>query len=318
MVRSNRPASAINGRQGYLSRLWRNTVKYRYTYLLLLPVLIYYLIFSYYPMYGAQIAFRNFKPRLGILGSPWVGLTHLRTFFQSIYASRVIRNTVIINLMNLVLGFPAPIILALLLNEVRNAPFKKTVQTISYLPHFVSTVVICGMISDFVSTNGLITQMITAITGNAPKNLLMDQSLFRTIYVSTDIWQGIGWGSIIYIAALSGIDEQLYEAAMIDGAGRWRQTIHITIPGIVPTIMIMLILRIGSMMSLGYEKVLLLYNPAIYETADIISTYVYRKGLVEMNYSFSSAIDLLNSVVNLTLLFSANMLSRRISGNSLW
>ena len=230
----------------------------------------------------------------------------------------MIRNTLLINFLNLVFGFPAPIILALLLNELRANKFKKTVQTISYLPHFISMVVICGMIKDFVSTDGIITTALSAITGKSLPNLLTAKENYRAIYVISDIWQGIGWGAIIYIAALSGIDAELYEAASMDGAGKFRQLLHITLPGILPTIMIMLILRIGSMMSLGYEKTLLLYNEGIYETADIISTYVYRAGLIGNQKALASAVDLMNSAVNLSLLVSANGLSKKISGSSLW
>lgn len=287
-------------------------------YLLFIPVLAYYLIFKYYPMYGAQIAFRNFSPRLGITGSDWVGLKHFESFFNSIYFGRLVRNTLAINVLSLVFGFPAPIILALMLNEVRNNRFKRIVQTVSYLPHFISTVVIAGMILSFTATDGFITQFISAVTNEPAKNLLYDQDNYWAIYVISGIWQSIGWDSIIYIAALSGINQELYEAAMIDGASRWKQTLHITIPGITPTIITMLILRMGSMMSLGYEKTLLIYNSAIYETADIISTYVYRKGLIDMNFSFSAAVGLFNSLVNLVLVIMANYISGKVSDTSLW
>ncbi len=221
-------------------------------------------------------------------------------------------------MLNLIFGFPAPIILALLLNELRNQRFKKVVQTISYLPHFISLVVICGMIKDFLATDSVITTMISAVIGRDLPNLLTNKDYYRAIYVISDIWQGVGWGAIIYIAALSGIDQQLYEAASIDGAGKWRQMLNVTLPSILPTIMIMLILRIGNMMSLGYEKTLLLYNEGIYETSDIISTYVYRAGLLGNQKGLASAVDLMNSFVNLILLFTANTVSRKLSGSSLW
>lgn len=286
-------------------------------YLMLLPVVAYYLIFCYYPMYGAQIAFRNFSPKLGITGSEWVGFKHFTDFFNSVYFVRLLRNTLMINFMNLLLGFPAPIILALMLNEVRRAKFKKVVQTVSYLPHFISTVVIAGMILQFTATDGFITNILTQFS-YPRQNLMMNPSLFKPIYVISDIWQGIGWGSIIYIASISGISADLYESARIDGANRWRQVINITIPSIMPTIVTMLILRIGNMMSLGFEKIFLLYNSSIYETADVISTYVYRKGLVDMNYSFSTAVGLFNSVINLILLVSANKICRKLTDSSLW
>ena len=204
-----------------------------------------------------------------------------------------------------------------MINEVRNKIFKRTVQTVSYLPHFISTVVVAGMVLSFTSTDGIITNILT-LFGFPKQNLLMDASNFRTIYVASGIWQGVGWGSIIYIAALSGINQELYEAAKIDGAGRWKQTLHVTLPGITPTIITMLILRVGTMMSLGHEKVMLLYNPGIYETADVISTYVYRKGLIDMSYSYSAAVGLFNSVVNLVLLWGANKISRSLTETSLW
>ncbi|TAH69851.1 MAG: sugar ABC transporter permease, partial [Anaerolineaceae bacterium] len=283
----------------------------------LLPVVLYYLVFCYFPMYGAQIAFRNFRPRLGITGSEWIGLENFITFFKGIYFNRLIRNTLLINLLNLIIGFPAPIILALLLNEVRNVRFKRTIQTISYLPHFISTVVIAGMILQFVGTDGFITKILTSF-GLPQKNLLTIPNMFRPIYITSEIWQGVGWSSIIYIAAITGINPELYEAAKIDGAGRFKQVLNVTIPGIMPTIITMFILRIGSMMSLGYEKIILLYNSSIYETADVISTYVYRKGLLDLNYSFGAAVDLFNSVINLVLLITANKICKKLTDSSLW
>jgi len=313
------PIIVRNAKNHYIRRLWKNMKSRRAVYLMLLPILVYYLIFAYYPMYGAQIAFRDFRSvRQGIAAAKWVGFRNFSEFFTGMYAGRLIRNTLVINFLNLIFGFPAPIILALLLNELRNEKFKRVVQTISYLPHFISMVVICGMVKDFVSTDGFITALFSNIIGRDVPNMLIKKEYYRAIYVISDIWQGIGWGAIIYIAALSGIDQQLYEAASIDGAGKWKQTLHVTLPGILSTIMIMLILRIGNMMSLGYEKTLLLYNDAIFETADIISSYVYRIGLLGNKKSLASAVDLTNSVVNLTLLFTANKLSRKLSGSSLW
>jgi len=286
-------------------------------YLMLLPVVVYYLVFCYYPMYGAQIAFRDFSPKLGTTGSPWVGLKHFKDFFNGVYFERLIRNTLSINLKNLLFGFPTPVILALMLNEVKSGKFKKTVQTVSYLPHFISTVVIAGMILQFTATDGFITQIMTTF-GFTKTNMMMNPDFFQPIYVISEIWQGIGWGSIIYIAAISGISAELYEAAGLDGAGRWKQMIHVTIPGILPTIITMLILRVGNMMSLGFEKIILLYNASIYETADVISTYVYRKGLLDQSYSFSTAVGLFNSVINLVLLVLANRICKRITEHSLW
>ncbi len=222
-----------------------------------------------------------------------------------------------INLKNLVFGFPAPILFALLLNEVRGVHFKKFVQTVSYMPHFISTVVVAGMILQFTATDGFITQLLTFF-GFPKQNLMLNPDLFQPIYVISDIWQGLGWGSIIYIAAISGINSELYEAARMDGAGRFKQAIHVTIPGILPTIITMLVLRIGNMMNLGFEKIILLYNSSIYDTADVISTYVYRKGLVDQSYSFSTAVGLFNSVINLVLLVAANKICGRLTEYSLW
>ncbi len=298
-------------------KLRRDLIKYRYIYLMLLPVLAYYIVFCYIPIYGIQIAFKNFSPGLGISGSPWAGLTHFRAFFAGPYFVRTFTNTLLISLYSILFSFPSSIILALLLNEVGNRYFKKTVQTISYLPHFISTVVICGIIREFTASNGLIGGIVKAL-GGVPKTLLIDPAMFRPIYIISEIWQGIGWGSIIYLAALSGIDPTLYDAAVVDGAGRFRRMIHITLPGILPTIVIMFILRLGSIMGVGWEKIILLYNENIYSTADVISSYVYRKGLIEQNYSYSAAVGLFNSVINFMLVVFANSFSRRMSGTSLW
>ncbi len=304
-------------KESFTARLWRNMKKHKGLYLMILPIAAYYLIFCYYPMYGAQIAFRDYSPKKGIWGSNWVGVKHFADFFKSVYFERLIRNTLGINLKNLIFGFPAPIIFALLLNEVKLPRFKKAVQTVSYMPHFISTVVIAGMILQFTATDGFITQLMTAF-GYPRQNLMLNPDLFQPIYVISDIWQGVGWGSIIYIAAIAGINGELYEAARMDGAGRWKQMFHVTLPGILPTIITMFVMRVGNMMNLGFEKIILLYNSSIYETADVISTYVYRKGLVDQSYSFSTAVGLFNSVINLLLLFCANKLCKRLTDYSLW
>lgn len=304
-------------KSGFWSRLKQDLIQHKSLYLMLLPIVIYYLVFHYYPMYGAQIAFRDFIPKKGMFGSPWVGLKHFKSFFSSVYFGRLIRNTLGINILNLIFGFPAPIILALMLNEVRRDKFKRVVQTVSYLPHFISMVVIGGLILEFTATDGFITKIMTMF-GYPKQNLMIDPALFKPIYIISEIWQSIGWGSIIYIAAITGISSELYEAAKIDGAGRWKQMLHVTLPGITPTIVTMLVMRIGSMMSLGYEKIILIYNSSIYETADVISTYVYRKGLLEQSYSFSTAVGLFNSVINLILLVAANKACKRFTGHGLW
>lgn len=286
-------------------------------YLMLIPVIAFFLIFHYYPMYGAQIAFRNFRPALGIQGSPWVGLKHFISFFNGRYFSRVVGNTLSISLKNLLFGFPAPILLALMINEVRNNTYKRCVQTISYLPHFVSQVVMCGLLFEFCSYTGLFND-VRALFGLEPILFLQQPEMFQTIYVASDIWQGVGWGSIIYLSALTSIDQEQYESAKLDGAGRLKQIWYITLPNLLPTIMIMLILRIGQMMNIGSEKVLLLYNPLTYEKADVISTFVYRKGILEASYSFSAAVGLFNSVINFLLLVTVNFISRKTTESSLW
>jgi len=308
----------IANQEGYLSRLKSNMSKYYQLYLLIIPVLLYYIIFHYGPMYGAQIAFKRFTPAEGILGSSWVGFENFIKYYNSYYFWRLIKNTVLLNLTDLVFGFPAPIILALLINEVRSNKYKRTVQTITYIPHFVSLVVICGLLKDMLNTNGLINYMVNIIFGREPVPYLLNPQYFRTIYVASGIWQQVGWGSIIYLAAITGIDQELYEAATVDGAGRFRKILNITIPCIAPTIIIMFIMRLGQMMNVGVEKVLLLYNPATYETSDVISTFVYRKGLLEMDYSYSAAVGLLNSVINFLLVVAANSISKRVSETSLW
>lgn len=288
------------------------------TYLLAIPGLAFYIIFMYMPMYGVLIAFNDYTPSGGIWNSPWVGLDNFREFFGSPFFGRVFSNTIILNFLLLVFTFPAPIILALMLNEVRAMWFKKTVQTITYLPHFISMVVICGMIVDFTSNRGIITQLLNFLTGGDHGNLLSNANMFRPIYVISEVWQKIGWDSIIYLAAMAGLDMELYEAAEIDGAGKIRQLFAVTLPGIASTVVIMLILRIGSIMSLGADKVILLYNEVIYEKADIISSYIYRQGLQQSNYSLSAAVGLVNSGINCVLVFLANFFSRKFSENSLW
>lgn len=286
-------------------------------YLIALPVIAYYVLFHYVPMYGAQIAFKDFAPSTGIAGSPWVGLKHFTDFFGSIYFARVLKNTLTISVTSLVFGFPAPIVLALLINELRGRRFSRTVQLITYMPHFISLVVVCGMILEFTSRDGLVSVLLSSV-GVPRATMLNDANLFVPIYVISGIWQHAGWGSIIYLATLTGIDPELYQAASIDGAGRWKQTRYVTLPGLLPTIIVLLILRTGSILSVGAEKVILLYNPSIYETSDVISSYVYRRGLLNADWSFSSAVGLFNSVVNFILVAAVNWLARRTSDTSLW
>jgi len=266
-------------------------------------------------MYGIQIAFRNFSLMRGYLD--WVGFRHFIDFFNSFYAWRIIRNTLLLSFYSMLFGFPAPIIFALLLNEVRLSSFKRSIQTLSYLPHFISMVVICGMIIQFTMYRGLINDII-AMFGGQRVPLLAFPQYFRTIFIASDIWQGLGWGSIIYLAAIATVDQEQYESAIVDGAGRFKRMWHITLPGIMPTITILLILRIGSLMSVGTEKVLLLYSPATYSTADVIGTYIFRRGLNQQNFSLGAAVGLMNSTINMILLILANLFSKKFSETSLW
>lgn len=298
----------------------RDLTKNRWIYIMAIPVIAYYIIFSYVPMAGVQIAFKNYNFGDGVWGSPWArdgGFQHFISFFKGPYAWRTIRNTMLLSLYNIIICFPLPIVLALLLNEVKCNPFKRVIQTVSYLPHFISLVVICGLIKEFTQSDGLISTLLSYV-GVEPQTMLLNQDRFRSIYVFSDLWQTLGWNSIIYLAALSGVDPNLYDAAAVDGAGRFRRVLHVTIPAILPTIIIMFILRVGQFMSVGYDKILLLYNSSIYETADVISTFVYRKGLVESNFSFSAAVGLINSVVNFILVVSLNKFSNKVSETSLW
>lgn len=304
-------------KQSLGKRLKDDFQRNRALYLMALPVLAFYIIFHYVPMYGAIIAFKDFSPMKGILGSEWIGIQHFKDFFGSIYFSRILFNTLNISISTLIFGFPAPIILALLINELRSKVFSRTVQTVTYMPHFVSLVVICGLIKEFTLDTGVVNQVLS-VFGWKPVSMLNKPELFVPIYVISNIWQEVGWGSIIYLAALTSIDPQLYEAAKIDGAGRFKQLIHITIPGILPTIVILLILRMGRLLNVGFEKIILLYNPAIYETADVISSFVYRKGLLEFNWSYSAAVGLFNSIINFVMLWSTNWISRRLKGESLF
>lgn len=297
-----------------ISRDWKMN---KYKYLLILPVLVYLALFCYKPMYGLIIAFNNYKPTRGITGSDYVGLMWFDNFFNNIYFWRLLSNTFTISALSIVFGFPAPIILALLLNEIQNEKFKRTVQTITYMPYFISLVVTCSIITIYCQENGLFSQIIE-IFGGTRRNLLIDSGAYRPIYVLSGIWQNIGWNSIIYLAALSGIDQEQYEAARIDGANRFQQMLHITIPGILPTIMILFVLRMGSILNVGYEKVLLLYKENTYNVADVFSTYTYRVGLEQKQYSLSTAVSLFNTVVNIVFLVFTNWLSRKTTESGLF
>ncbi len=306
------------GIKGFLHNIVLDYKRNKAIYFMVLPIILWYIIFTYWPMSGIVMAFQRYNVAKGIMGSPWVGFKNFLDFFNGPYFFRLLRNTAAIGILDLFFGFPAPIIFALLLNEIRHRLFKKTIQTISYLPYFISMVVIAGIIKDFTESGGVISTMVSMITNSPETNLLGEAKYFWSIYVTSGIWQGFGYGSIIYMAALTNIDQQLYEAAVIDGANRWKQTLHITIPGIMPTITILLILRLGTLFLVGSDKILLLYSPAIYETADVINTFVYRVGLIQMNYGFSTAVGLFNSVVATTFLLVTNGIVRKYSENSLF
>ena len=293
----------------------------KYKYLMILPVLVYLALFCYKPMYGIQIAFRNFKVTRGIEKSPWVGMYWFEQFFNDPYFWRLLRNTFLISGLQIVFGFPAPIVLALMLNEVRNNRFKRTVQTITYMPYFISLVVLCSLVKIYTQQNGLVSEIVEFF-GGTRQNWLQDPKYYRLIYIVSDIWQSIGWNSIIYLAALSAIDMEQYEAARIDGANRFQQMLHVTLPGILPTIVILFILRMGSILNVGYEKTLLLYQPTTYEVADLFSTYTYRISLGatagQPQYSLSTAVSLFNTIVNVIFLLLTNCLSRRATDSSLF
>lgn len=302
-----------------LKNTWKKLKKTKYLQLMIIPGIIYFIIFHYIPMYGIIIAFKDYNMKLGILGSRWVGFENFVRFFNHPHFFRLVRNTFLLNLYNLIWSFPAPIILALFLNEVRNLTYKKIVQTVSYLPHFISTVSVVGIIFMLLSPQGgLVNNVLGKLFNIEPIYFVAEPKWFRTIFIVSGIWQNVGWDAIIYIAALTAINYELYEAATIDGASRFKQMLHISIPGILPTISIMLILRIGGMMSSNTDKVLLLQLPITYEVSDVIGTYVYRRGLVMSEYSFSTAVDLFNNVINIILLVIANTVSRKVSENSLW
>ena len=299
-------------------RLMRRIWAGRYLYLMFLPVFLYYVIFRYGPMLGLSIAFKDFNAYLGFDKSPWVGFKYFQQFFNSIYLWRLVRNTLLINLYDLIFNFPAAIILALLLNEVQNRRFKKTVQTITYMPYFISSVVIASMVVQFLSpSTGIVNNIIAAFGGERQYFMTQPES-FRTIYTIMNLWKNVGWNSIIFLAAISGINGDLYEACRVDGGGHLRQTWHITLPGIAGTIVVLLIMRLGHVLDAGYETILLLQSTPIYETSDVIGTYVYRRGLKGGEYSYATAVGMFQSVIGFAMVIIANWLSRRYSDTSLW
>ena len=301
---------------------WKKTLKRnRYLILMMIPVIIYYIVFCYFPMSGLWMAFTQYKVGSGLAGlftSEFVGLKWFKQFFGSIYAWRLVRNTLLLSFYSLIFGFPIPILFAVAVTQLRRKGVQKTVQVLTYLPYFISTVVVCGMINNFLSpSSGIINQALNAI-GIESINFLSLPEWFRRIYVISGSWQSFGFNSIIFVAAIMGISPELYEAMRVDGANRRQEIWHLVLPSIKPTIILLLIMTLGSMMSVGFEKVYLLYNTAVYETADVIQTYVYRQGILSNNYSYAAAVGLFNSVVNFGIVFLANRFSRKLTDTAIW
>jgi putative aldouronate transport system permease protein len=299
-------------------RTWRRALRRDWQlYSLAVLPLLFFAVFRYLPMIGNVIAFRRYQPGGNLFGEEWVGLYYFRMVFNDPTFWHVFVNTLVLGALTLLFLFPMPVILALLLNELRSRFLKRFVQTISYLPHFLSIVVVAGIIFQVLAVDGVVNQGLQAV-GHSAIPFLQEPEWFRPIYVSSEVWQTVGWGTILYLAALTTIDHELYDQAEVDGASRWRQTWHVTLPGIRPTMITLLILNIGTFMAIGFEKILLLYNPLTYPTADVISTYLYRVGVVSGSFSYAAAIGLFESVIGLILVFSANFISRRTVGTSLW
>lgn len=303
---------------GFKRRRFKQIFRNWELYIFTAPALLYFVLFHYGPMYGVLIAFKNFLPSQGIWGSEWVGFEHFLDFFQSYYFWDLIKNTLGISIYELIIGFPLPIILALSLNEAKDGFFKKTVQTVTYAPHFISVTVIAGMIIAFLSpTTGIINHFIEFL-GFEPIAFMTEPAWFKTIYVLSGVWQSTGWGTIIYLAALAGVDSQQHEAAIVDGATRLQRVWYINIPTLIPTMVILLIMNVGNIMAMGFEKILLLQNPLNIDSSNVIATFVYNTGLVEAQYSFAAAVGLFNSIINAILLVTVNQISRKVSETSLW
>ena len=299
-------------------RLWKNMKKNWILYVMIAPVAVYYIVFAYTPMYGILLAFKNYKVKLGILGSPWVGLDHFQRFFSAYNFKQLIGNTVGISVYSLIIGFPIPIVFALMLNYLTHHKLKQIVQMVSYAPYFISTVVICGMITIFMAPDTGILNVLRGFFGLESVNFLARPEWFKSIYVWTGVWQGMGWSSIIYISALAGVDYEMHEAAIVDGATKIQRMIHVDLPSIKPTILMLLILQMGSIMNVGFEKVYLLQNTLNKSAASVIATYVYEVGLINSDYGYSTAVGLFNSLINLALVVAANQLSKRFAGESLF
>ncbi|WP_223869381.1 ABC transporter permease [Paenibacillus sabuli] len=298
---------------------WRALRRDQALYWLMLPGILFYIVFKYVPMYGVLISFQNYSIGKGIWGSEWVGFKHFIDFFtRTPDAWQLIRNTLLLNVYELLFAFPAPILLALLLNELRVVLFRRFIQTVSYLPHFLSTVVIVGMVVNFLSPSSGIVNHVLVMLGIEPIMFMAEPGWFRTIYVASEIWQTLGWGTILYLAAIAGVDPTLYEAARMDGANRFQQIRHITFVGMLPVVIILLVLNLGKMMEIGYQKIILLYNPTLYDTADVINTFVYRRGLINADFSFAAAVGLFQAVIGFVLVVAANKLARKTAHGSLW
>lgn len=300
-------------------RLRMDLSRYWPLYLMVLPAVVVIAVFSYGPMYGVVIAFKNFKPAYGIGGSAWVGLRNFERFFSSYQFKNTLLNTLSISIYSMLACFPAPIILALMMDQVRSKSTQRFIQTVTYMPHFISVIVVSGMILTFLNVNtGLYGNLARLLGVRNPKDLLGEKNLFSTIYVLSDIWQHTGWDSIIYMAALSAVDPSLHEAARVDGASEWDRIVHIQIPSIVPTMVILLILRAGSLMNVGFDKVYLLQNGLNLDRSEVLSTYVYKVGMINQQYSFSAAANLFNTVVNFVMIMLVNQIARRLGETSLW
>lgn len=312
------PGQIMASKNSFSYRFVKAFKRDKYLFLLFLPIFIWYCVFCYAPLAGIVIAFQDFRPGMGMFGGEWVGLKWFQQFFQSAFAWRLIRNTALLAGYSIIFGFPIPIIFAICISEINNNNVKRVVQTVSYLPHFISTVVIVGMLHNMLSLNGGIVNTIVQFFGGEPQAFLMDKRWFRTVYVASGVWQNFGFNSIIYIAAIVGIDPSLYESAKIDGITKFKEVWYITLPMIASTIIILFILQLGRIMSVGFEKVFLMYSPAVYDTADVLSTYVYRKGIESNSYSFASAVGLFNSVINFAFVYGSNTICRKLTNTSLW
>lgn len=316
------PAGAIiidgyvenGGWRGTLHNLALDIKRNKLFYLICIPVVAYYLLFHYAPSIGVVVAFQKYSPVKGFFGSQWVGLANFEKFLSTKYFWRLMKNTIVLSLLNMVFTFTGPIAFALLLNEIRHKKFKRVAQTVSYLPHFISTVVVAGIIIQFCGTGGLISELVASVTGTTSKNLLGISAWFRPIFIFSELWQGIGFGSIIYLATLSGVDVQLYEAARMDGANRWKQMLYVTLPALAPLVMLQLIMRTGTILSVASDKILLIYNSAIYDVADVIGTYTYRQGLLQGDFSYTAAIGLFNQIIGMILMLITNKISRKTTG----